>query len=78
MAFWDRFLIQAPKQTSEVKAQYAPLVMGDDFGYFNTQLITKVSRDVAMSLPAIVANQPTRNWHHPSGLSNLLFTSHDR
>jgi HK97 family phage portal protein len=57
MAFWDRFLIQAPKLTSEVKAQYAPAVMGDDFGYFNTQLITKVSRDVAMSLPAIVRSR---------------------
>ncbi|HSG61659.1 MAG TPA: phage portal protein, partial [Pseudomonadales bacterium] len=54
MAFWDRFLIQAPKQSSEVKAQYAPVIMGDDFGYFNTQLLTKVSRDVAMSLPAII------------------------
>lgn len=57
MAFWDRFLIQAPKVQSEVKAQYAPAVMGDDFGYFNTQLITKVSRDVAISLPAIVRSR---------------------
>jgi len=57
MAFWDRFLIQAPKVTTEVKAQYAPAVMGDDFGYFNTQLITKVSRDVAMSLPAVVRSR---------------------
>lgn len=57
MAFWDRFLIQAPKQSSEVKAQYAPAVMGDSFDYFNTQLITKVSRDVAMSLPAVVRSR---------------------
>jgi HK97 family phage portal protein len=51
MAFWDRFL---SNNKTEVKAQYAPVVMGDDFGYFNTQLITKVSRDVAMSVPGIV------------------------
>jgi HK97 family phage portal protein len=57
MAFWDRFLIQAPKTSSEVKAQYAPLVMGDDFGYFNTQFLPKVSRDIAMSLPAIVRSR---------------------
>jgi HK97 family phage portal protein len=57
MAFWDRFLIQAPKLDSEIKAQYAPIVMGDDFGYFNTQFLPKVSRDVAMSLPAVVRSR---------------------
>lgn len=52
MAFWDRFL--SNNKTSKVTAQYAPVVMGDDFGYFNTQLIPKVSRDLAISLPAVI------------------------
>ena len=54
MAFWDRFLIRAPKVTSEVKAQYAPAIMNDGFNYFSPQLLPKVDRDIAMSLPAIV------------------------
>lgn len=54
MAFWDRFLIQAPKVTSEVKAQYAPAVMTDGFNYLTPQFLPKVERDVAMSLPAII------------------------
>ena len=54
MAFWDRFLIQAPKITSEVKAQYAPAIMTDGFGYFSPALLPKVERDIAISLPAIV------------------------
>jgi len=54
MAFWDRFLIQAPKQTSEVKAQYAPAIMNDGFHYFSPQLLPKVDRDIAISLPAII------------------------
>ena len=52
MAFWDRLLPNNKK--SEVTAQYAPVVMGDSFGYFNTQTLPKVSRDVAMSVPAVV------------------------
>jgi HK97 family phage portal protein len=54
MAFWDRFLIQAPKQSSEVKAQYAPAVMTDGFNYLTPQFLPKVERDVAMSLPAVI------------------------
>ena len=54
MAFWDRFLIQAPKVTSEVKAQYAPPLMTDSFSYFTPQVFTKVDREIAMSIPAIV------------------------
>ena len=54
MAFWDRFLIQAPKITSEVKAQYAPPLMTDSFSYFTPQVFTKVDREIAMSIPAIV------------------------
>lgn len=51
MAFWDRFL---PKNNTEVKAQYAPALMTDSFSYFTPQLFTKVDRETAMSLPAIV------------------------
>jgi len=54
MAFWDRFLIQAPKQSSEVKAQYAPAIMNDGFNYFSPQLLPKVDRDIAISLPAVI------------------------
>lgn len=57
MAFWDRFLIQPPKIESEVKAQYAPALMGDSFNYFNTPMLPKVSRDIAISLPAIVRSR---------------------
>lgn len=52
MAFWDRFLTNT--KTSEVKAQYAPALMTDSFSYFTPQLFTKVDRETAMSLPAIV------------------------
>lgn len=51
MAFWDRFL---PTNKSEVKAQYAPPLMTDSFNYFTPQVFTKVDRETAMSLPAIV------------------------
>jgi len=54
MAFWDRFLTPASKQTPEVKAQYAPSVMTDGFSYLTPQFLPKVERDVAMSLPAII------------------------
>jgi HK97 family phage portal protein len=54
MAFWDRFLTPASKQTPEVKAQYAPSVMTDGFNYLTPQFLPKVERDVAMSLPAII------------------------
>jgi len=54
MAFWDRFLIQAPKVQSEVKAQYAPAVMTDGFSYLTPAFLPKVERDVAMSLPPII------------------------
>ncbi len=57
MAFWDRFLIQAPKLESEVKAQYAPPLMTDSFSYFTPQFLTKVDRETAMSLPAIVRSR---------------------
>lgn len=52
MAFWDRFL--APNNKTEVKAQYAPPLMTDSFNYFTPQVFTKVDRETAMSLPAIV------------------------
>jgi len=52
MAFWDRFLTN--KTTPEVKAQYAPALMTDSFSYFTPQLFTKVDRETAMSLPAII------------------------
>jgi len=51
MAFWDRFL---PTNKTEVKAQYAPPLMTDSFNYFTPQVFTKVDRETAMSLPAIV------------------------
>jgi HK97 family phage portal protein len=51
MAFWDRFL---PNNKTEVKAQYAPPLMTDSFNYFTPQVFTKVDRETAMSLPAIV------------------------
>jgi HK97 family phage portal protein len=51
MAFWDRFL---PTNKSEVKAQYAPPLMTDSFNYFTPQVFTKVDRETAISLPAIV------------------------
>ena len=52
MAFWDRLLTN--KKTNEVKAQYAPALMTDSFSYFTPQVFTKVDRETAMSLPAIV------------------------
>lgn len=52
MAFWDRFL--ANNKNTEVKAQYAPALMTDSFSYFTPQVFTKVDRETAMSLPAIV------------------------
>lgn len=54
MAFWDRFLIQAPIQTSEVKAQYAPAVMTDGWNYMSSQFLSSVDRATAMSIPGII------------------------
>lgn len=51
MAFWDRFL---PKNNTEVKAQYAPSVMTDGFSYYAPVSLTRVDRNLAMTIPGII------------------------
>jgi HK97 family phage portal protein len=54
MAFWDKFLITHAPAQSEIKAQYAPAVMTDGFSYYTPTALTRVDRNLAMSLPAII------------------------
>lgn len=51
MAFWDRFL---SNNKSEVKAQYAPSVMTDGFSYYAPVSLTRVDRNLAMTIPGII------------------------
>jgi HK97 family phage portal protein len=54
MAFWDRFL---PTNKTEVKAQYAPSVMTDGFSYYAPVALTRVDRNLAMSIPGIIRSR---------------------
>lgn len=52
MAFWDRFLTNT--KTSKVTAQYAPSVMTDGFSYYAPVSLTRVDRNLAMTIPGII------------------------
>ena len=54
MAFWDRFL---SNNKTEVKAQYAPSVMTDGFSYYAPVSLTRVDRNLAMSIPGIIRSR---------------------
>lgn len=53
MGIFDGFMNFVPKDTSDLKAESRPQIMGDSFTYTNSYYLPNYSRNHAMSIPAI-------------------------